>query len=111
MVTTGCLIPEIFLGASKFLSINGLDESPPPTIAIDTTPTGLALLSAIVSNGTTGVTILSRCIGFGGGGALTRNITGLDKIGIGPSSEIYGHMGNPLGCLSFICFICASKFS
>ena len=44
VVATGCLIPENFLGASKFLSVKGLAESPPPTIAVGTVPTGLVLL-------------------------------------------------------------------
>ena len=57
MVAAGCLILENFVGASKFLSMNGLPKSPLSTIAISTVPIGLALLSVAISNGTTYVTV------------------------------------------------------
>ena len=49
-----------FLDASIFLSVMGLIESPPPTVAIGIVPTGLAMLSPTVSNGTVGIIVLSR---------------------------------------------------
>ena len=60
VVAAGCLIPENFLGASKFLSVKGRPESPPPIVAIGTITVGLALLLAAISNGTTGVIVLSQ---------------------------------------------------
>ena len=60
VVATGCLIPENFPGASRFLSVKGRPESPPPTVVVGTVMAGLALLSTAVSNGTAGVTVLSR---------------------------------------------------
>ena len=59
-VAAGCLIPENFPGASRFLSVKGRPESPPPTVVIGTIMAGLALLFAAVSNGTTGVIVLSQ---------------------------------------------------
>ena len=60
VVATGCLSPESFLVASRFLGVNGLPESPPPTMAIGTIPVGLVLFFVVVSNGIIGVTVLSR---------------------------------------------------
>ena len=48
------------MGASKFLSMKGLLESPSPIVAIGTVTIGLALLFAIVSNDTTRVIVLSQ---------------------------------------------------
>ena len=52
--------PKQFVWCLQFLSVKGLAESPPPTVAVEATPKGLALLSATVSNGITNVTILSQ---------------------------------------------------
>ena len=60
MVAAGCLSTENFPGASKFLSVKGLAESPPPTIAVGPLPAGLALVSIAVSNGTTGGVVFSQ---------------------------------------------------
>ena len=60
VVAARYLIPENFPGASRFLSVKGRLESPPPTVVVGTIMAGLALLSADVSNGTAGVTVLSR---------------------------------------------------
>ena len=60
VVAAGCLIPENFPGASRFLSVKGRPESPPPTVVVGTVMAGLALLSAVVSNGIAGVTIFSE---------------------------------------------------
>ena len=64
--------------------MNGRPESPPPTIVTGTVMAGLALLSAAVSNGTTGVTVLSQYIGSSGGGAQTRDIAGSVRVTVGP---------------------------
>ena len=111
MVIVGCLIPKNFPGASKFLSVNGLTESPPLTVAIGTVPPSLALLSATISNGTTGVTVLSQCTHSGGGGARTYNIIGSVIVSVGSPSESAFHTNNPSRCLSLIRCICASKYS
>ena len=60
VVVAGCLIPENFPGASKFLSVKGLPKSHPSIVAIGTVPVGLALLLAAVSNVTAGVTVFSQ---------------------------------------------------
>ena len=78
MVATKRLIPENFLGASKFLSVKGVAKSPSPTVFIGPIPVGLALLSVAVSNGTIGVIVLSSCIDSRGGGVVTRDIVGYE---------------------------------
>ena len=52
--------PGNFPGASRFLSVKGRRESPPPTVVAGTVMAGLALLSTAVSNGTARVIVLSR---------------------------------------------------
>ena len=49
VIAARCLIPENFPGASKFLSVKGRPESPPPTVAVGTVTAGLVLLFAVVS--------------------------------------------------------------
>ena len=109
MVAAGCLIPKNSLGAYKILSVNGLSEPPPPIVVVGPIPVGLALLSPAISNGTTRVMVLSRCIGSRGGGVVTHDIVGCVIIGIGPPSEPPLNTNNPLICFSLIRFICALK--
>ena len=111
MVTTGCLILENFPGASKLLSMNGLLESPHPAIAVSIVLASMALVSIVVSNGSTGVMVLSRCTSSEDGGALARYIIGSVMVGSGPSLETPFHTCNPSGCLFLIHCICASKSS
>ena len=96
--------------------MNGLVESPPPIVAINTTLVGLALLSTIVSNGTTIVTILFLYV-------LVLEVVELllvillaqTKSGLGLPQEfvaIWVILQNVcLSFISFIRFICASKSS
>ena len=109
MVTAGCLIPENFPGASRFLSVKGRPESPPPTVVVGTVMAGLALFSAAVSNGTARVTVLSRYIGSSGGGAWTRDITGSVRVIVGPIGMDSVPSGIFASCIALICHICASK--
>ena len=69
------------------------------------------MLSAIVSIGTTGVTVLSLCTSFGGSGVVPRDIVGSVVINAGSFLETPFHTNNPLGCLSLIRFIYVSKSS
>ena len=102
VVTTGCLSPKSFLGASKFLSVKGLAESPPPTIAIRPTPIGLALLFIAISNGTIGVAVLSQWIGFVGGGARIHNTISSVRVGIEPIGMLFAFSRSPSSCIFFI---------
>ena len=81
--------PRKFSGYPRqFLSVKGLAESPPPSVAVGIVPVGLALLSAFglaaVSNGTAGVTIISRCTGSSKGGARTHDMLSSIRVTFGP---------------------------